>query len=271
MGMGKGWEAPVSTQGREQRLVFGEVAELYDRHRPDYPGAVFDRMVEFGGLSAGDPVLEVGCGTGKATVPLAARGLLVTALEPSPQMARVAVRRTAAMGGVTVVVGSFEEWPLPWSPFRLLTSAQAWHWVDPEVRFTKACRALGARGCLALLWNTPSPADSSEELARAIEDVYRRVAPNLVVGVPGDGDDDRRPEIQASGLFVDVDREVYPWSTVYSAKEYLGLLRTQSNHRLLDPPVLERLLAEIAAVLAVHGDQVHQDYGAFLYLARRRD
>jgi hypothetical protein len=29
---------------RERRLVFGEVAELYDRHRPTYPPALIDDL-----------------------------------------------------------------------------------------------------------------------------------------------------------------------------------------------------------------------------------
>ncbi len=44
----------VSAPDREQRLVFGEVAEQYDTYRPSYPDALFDTIVEFGGLRAGD-------------------------------------------------------------------------------------------------------------------------------------------------------------------------------------------------------------------------
>ena len=64
-----------------QRLAFGTVAELYDRHRPGYPPEAIDRLVRAAGLVAGDEVLEVGAGTGKLTVPLARRGLRVLAIE----------------------------------------------------------------------------------------------------------------------------------------------------------------------------------------------
>ena len=63
---------------REQRLVFGEVADLYDRSRPGYPASLVDEVVSYAGLTAGDAVLEVGCGTGKATVPFAAREFVRT-------------------------------------------------------------------------------------------------------------------------------------------------------------------------------------------------
>ncbi|HVC23203.1 MAG TPA: class I SAM-dependent methyltransferase [Candidatus Dormibacteraeota bacterium] len=256
---------------REQRLVFGEVAELYDRYRPGYPEAAFDRIMEFSRLRAGQRALEVGSGTGRATVPLARRGLLVTALEPSQEMARVLRRNTAAFPGVAVEEASFEGgWQIA-EPFPLLVSAQAWHRVRAETRYVEAYRVLRPGGCLALLWNT---ADSSKPgnpvLEAAVEDVYRREAPGLASRVPGDIDEDRRTEIGASGGFDQVTREIYSWSTTYSGDEFVGLLQTQSNHRLLDPAVRDRLLTGIAEVVAAHGDEFPQGYRCCLYLARRR-
>ena len=52
---------------RPRRLVFGEVAELYDSVRPSYPDALVDDVLAFAGAGPGDPALEVGAGTGKAT------------------------------------------------------------------------------------------------------------------------------------------------------------------------------------------------------------
>ena len=100
--------AGVSDTEREQRLVFGEVAEQYDACRPSYPDALFDTIIEFGGLQRGDRALEIGAGTGKATTGFVARGLDVHALEPSPEMA--AVLRTK---GVEVEETLFESWAPP--------------------------------------------------------------------------------------------------------------------------------------------------------------
>ena len=59
---------------REQRLVFGEVAEQYDRARPTYPDAVFTDALAYAAFVDGERVLEVGAGTGKATAGWAAAG-----------------------------------------------------------------------------------------------------------------------------------------------------------------------------------------------------
>src|ERR671933_454382 len=62
---------------RRLRTTFEEVPELYERARPLYPPELFDDLVAYAGLEAGSRVLEIGCGTGQATLPLAERGLAV--------------------------------------------------------------------------------------------------------------------------------------------------------------------------------------------------
>src|ERR1700742_1269450 len=95
---------------RERRLVFGEVAELYDRHRPTYPAELVDDLVALAGLDGSRPVLEVGAGTGKATVLFASRGIPVIAVEPSAEMAAVAARNAGAAGTVEIEQSDFEAW-----------------------------------------------------------------------------------------------------------------------------------------------------------------
>jgi ubiquinone/menaquinone biosynthesis C-methylase UbiE len=61
---------------RPLRASFDDVAERYDRARPGYPAELFDDLAALTGLRAGDRVLEIGPGTGQATLPLARRALL---------------------------------------------------------------------------------------------------------------------------------------------------------------------------------------------------
>jgi SAM-dependent methyltransferase len=257
---------------REQRLVFGEVADQYDRARPSYPDALLDDIVAYAGLHDGDRVLEVGCGTGKATVPFAAREFGVVALEPDPDMAAIA-RRNCSHLGVTIENTSFEEWHASPASFEVVMSAQAWHWVQPEIRLIKAHDLLVPSGALALFWNRSEWPDSP--LTRAIDEVYERVVPALAARTPGRSPQDlgRRAcidELDASPLFGDLELHAHPWTTSYDTEGYLELLDTQSDHRLLDPERRARLFEGIAEAIESEGGTLPAPYVADLYVARRR-
>src|SRR5690348_11321955 len=75
--------------GSSLRSIFDEAAELYDRARPGYPTALFDDLAGLADLGPGRRVLEIGCGTGQASVPLAARGCALVCVELGPGMAAV--------------------------------------------------------------------------------------------------------------------------------------------------------------------------------------
>jgi 2-polyprenyl-3-methyl-5-hydroxy-6-metoxy-1,4-benzoquinol methylase len=74
---------------RERARLFDREAEGYDLHRPRYPAEVVDAVL--GPDPAGLDVLDVGCGTGIATRPMADRGARVLGVEAAPGMAAVAL------------------------------------------------------------------------------------------------------------------------------------------------------------------------------------
>jgi SAM-dependent methyltransferase len=272
---------------RERRLVFGEVADVYDRVRPSYPAALIDRIVALSGIEADDVAVEVGAGTGKATELVAARGVRIDAIEPSPEMAAELRTRVARFGDqVRVHEASFETWEPPpgLEHAALVYAAQSWHWVEPGSRVELAAAALRAGGWLALWWNRPAPRD--DQLRRDLDAAYERVAPVLVEAgshnrVPGPGSGSTTPpgetsrraeaadELGTDRRFELIVTEEFPWRRWYPTTDYLALLTTYSDHRMLDPDVLDRLLDEVAAVLDSHGGGIDHGYETLLVAARR--
>ena len=138
----------------DQRLAFGRVADLYDRARPSYPHAVVDELLDFAKLRPPATILEVGAGTGKATVLLAERGFAVLGLEPSHEMASLARAKCAQYPGVEIIETGFERWH-PREQLPALVCAGAWHWISPALRYQLAYAALVPGGTLAAIWTFP--------------------------------------------------------------------------------------------------------------------
>ncbi len=252
-----------------RRLSFGGVAELYDRSRPSYPPALVDAVLEFAGAGEGDRALEVGAGTGKATVLFLERGLQVVAIEPSAEMAAVAGRNSAGYENVTIEQIEFERWRPDGRPFRLVFSAQAWHWVKPDPGFGAARAVLEPGGALAVFWNRPDW--GATELGDALGAAYRRsgdgggdlMDPNSP-GEPGDW----FSEIEDTLGFGGAEERTYRWGATYTTAQYVDLLGTQSANLVLEPAKRERLLTDIAGVIGDHGGRFELSYLTRLCLAR---
>ena len=251
------------TAEREQRLIFGEVADEYDAFRPSYPEEVFDVIAEYGDLHVGDRALEIGAGTGKATTKIAARGFAVTALEPSPEMAAVLRAK-----GIDPIVTTFESWPLERGAFHLVYAAQAWHWVLGDDRYQRVAACLAPGGVVALFWNQGGEWDGA--LGAANDAAYEQHAPHLTRVVRQWDMDEVLEQFAATPGLADPAKRTVTWSRSYTRAEWEALLGTHSDHRILPDEQRRRLHAAIGDVIDAHGGTVEVTYDVNIYLARRR-
>jgi SAM-dependent methyltransferase len=254
------------TQGDRERLrsTFDQAAELYDRVRPRYPPALFDDLAELTGVGPDSRVLEIGPGTGQATIPLAERGCRIVAVELGPQLAAVARRKLARFPAVEVVTAVFESWPLPSEPFDLVLAATAFHWIDPAVRVAKAADALRPGGWLATV-ATHHVAGGDESFFARAQDCYVRwdpaTAPEGVdlpaaASIPASSE-----ELDRSRRFGPAQFRRYEWDQSYTTTGYLEVLHTYSGHRDLDPEARTGLLDCIARLIDIgYGGRITKHY-----------
>jgi SAM-dependent methyltransferase len=273
------WEPslPSMSDDREElRQTFEAAAALYQRARPDYPPALFEDLIELTGLRPGDRLLEIGCATGKATLPLAARGFRITCIELGRELAGAARRNLAAFPDVTVVHTAFESWDAAATePFDLVFAATAWHWVDPEVRYRKAWEALRPGAHLAFWGATHVIPDDADPFFQELQAVYEEIGEGLPADAvwprPGELPTDQA-EIEATGLFEQVEVRHYDWAVDYDAHSYIDLLNTFSGHIAMQPWQRDRLYSEIRRRLGERREQrVRRHWGAVLHVVRRRD
>lgn len=233
------------------RDTFDAVAAEYDAVRPPYPDELFDDLTGVVG-GAGQRILEVGCGSGQATASLLGCGWEVVAVDPGAELIALAKTR---LSGVEFHVGRFETFAPEPASFRLVTSAQAWHWIDPAVSFPKAAMALQPGGWLAIFGHVPlSP---PPEVLKVLEPIYAEIAPDLWRPPPQAWylpEGPVRTLFDASGLFGPVTRKAYAWSERVTASGFVRQLRTRSDYNVIAQEQRDRLLAEVEKALAPLGE-----------------
>jgi len=252
--------------------MFDTAAEMYDRARPAYPEFLIDYVIAGTGLRPGDRVLEVGCGTGQATVALAQRGLGITCIEAGPSLAAIARRNLAEYADSDVINSRFEDWPAR-PDFDAVMAATSWHWLDPATSYAKAAAALRPGGMLAIWMVTHVFPEGGDPIFYEIQDVYDEIGeglpPDREYTKPGELWS-RRKEIEGSGLFELVAEREFDWETSYDADGYIDLLNTYSGHITMQDWQKDRLFGEFRRRLSLRPDgRLRRHFGSMVSVARK--
>lgn len=258
---------------RSRRTTFEEMADLYNEIRPNYPESLVDAIITLSGIPQGGRILEIGCGTGQATESFARRGYAMVAVELGERLAAFAAQNLKAYPKVTVVNASFEDWPLEKKAFDLVISADAFHWIPPQIGYPKIAQALKETGAAALFWNLPAPQETA--LAQNIVAIYREL-----------GLEDANPEgknavtsdfvihnilgnFEEAGVFDTPMTRLYDQATqTLTSEQHIKLLRTFSGHRDIPHDLRETLYQKIDEAIIQAGGMIELHQKVVLVLAK---
>jgi len=248
--------------------LFDAWAGEYDRFRPSYPDSAINDVVRLSGLTPLSRLLEVGCGTGKATVKFASRGFAVDCVDPGDRLVRFARRNCRSWPRVSFTLGRFEDVLLRPRSYDLVFSAQAFHWVEPRIRLKKAGSLLPRGGSLALIYNFPAPPRGPllRTLASAIEE---ESSGELAAWSYEDEVARWTEEISRCRLFSGLTVRRHRWLKRYSAEEYIGLFRTFSDFLILRKSLQRKVTEIIQRTIETNGGCVRRPYECVLIHARR--
>jgi len=255
------------------RTTFNSEAELYRAVRPQYPDELFDALIDKTKLSSDAKLLEIGPGTGQATEPLAKRGYNITAVELGSDLAEVAQNHLAKYENVKVVTGAFEEIAFEPQTFDLIYAATAFHWIKPEVKFSRPYDVLKEEGHLAIIGTNHVSDEQGDEFFFASQPIYKKYKPG------GKHDDNfrlkRTDELTADkvdeSFFTPVFFHAFPYVVWYSAKEYAQLLNTYSPTISMEPNQRAGFLQDIEKLIEEKfGGSIQKHFAMTLTIAKKK-
>jgi protein-L-isoaspartate O-methyltransferase len=209
--------------------AFDECADKYHGARLRYPDTLFSDLAAMVAAGPGNDILEVGAGSGGATVVLASAGFSVHCIEPSRRMASVLKLNCSAFQAVKVSTTSFEHWR-PRSQYSALVAAQSWHLIDPASRLLKAAQVIRQGGLIALLWSQP-PQPVDNELRVALDNLFTTYEGNLAAA-PGSKPTPmpHHPSLSTSPYFAARPPRIYVTSNRITHRSYMKILETYPEY-----------------------------------------
>lgn len=254
-------------------LKFGEDPELYDFARPPYPEPLFAWLRERCGLGPHSDCLEIGAGTGHATLPVLATPVrYLLAIEPDARLAG-RLREKTTDPCLTIEVARFENVSLFPRHFNFAFAAMSMHWLPRMKALGRVRETLRPGGAFAMWWNVYHDDANRDAIGNATAALFNGIEqdPNATNGRPAFALDtaSRLGELRTAG-FVDAEHRLFRQDITFSPERLSALYATFSRVRMAPEADRQRLLLEIERIVRDDfGGCVTRSIIASAYCARR--
>jgi SAM-dependent methyltransferase len=157
-------------------------------------------------------------------------------------------------------------------PFDLVLAITAWHWLDPAVRYQRAAAALKPGGILAFSTSEHAFPPGYDPFFEQIQDCYEAIGVGRLPWPPPPPESiaDAHAEIEQSGLFDHVCVIRRLWTEEFTADEHVALMRTASDHQLMEPVKREWLFDQMRRLVQARPEgRILKHNLTLVHLARR--
>ena len=259
---------------KELGATFDTEASKYDKMRPGYADELFQAIFEYVKIGEGSRVVEVGSGSGQATLPVLKTGCELTSVEYGENFSKILMEKFGGYKGFKVITGKFEDVDLEDDAYDLVFSATAFHWVPEEIGYPKVYSALKPDGAFARFANRPRNSQNAPELAEidALYEEYYNKAYDIKSGTKKWFTEEKAKEISqipAKYGFTDITYKLFYRERVFTADEYIQLLGTYSDHIAIEETIRNEFFSKIAAAINRHGGKIIISDTMDLELARK--
>ncbi len=133
---------------------FRTAAKHYLAGRQAYAPRLIDMVAGLVGLNSQQRVLDLGCGPGILAGAFAPLVREVLAVDPEPEMLRIAQTEFGGAGGIVFRQGSSFDLSREWGRFRLVTMGRSFHWMDRAETLRRLDGMIEPGGAVALFDST---------------------------------------------------------------------------------------------------------------------
>lgn len=222
-------------------------AKRYDQTRPTPPLVLIDILTQLIHTPCPNLVVDLGCGTGRSTMIWNERAVRVIGIEPSEPMRNVAIQNLAAHISATTIsyqAGVAHQTGLESNSVDIITSAQAFHWMEPTATLAEIARILRPGGVFAA-YDYSWPPTIHWEIDQIFQEVDQRFEHLIATrGTPterpGWAKEQHLARMQQSGLFQHTQELVLHHCEYGDANRFIGLILSSGySHHLKHGTVTE--------------------------------
>jgi len=238
---------------------FDVFADNYHSVRPGYPTQLFADIKEHSGINSRSELLEIGAGSGIATVELAKFGCRVVAIEPGSHLAVIAREQTKTFGNVQVLEKAFEKFQTA-DKFDAILAFTAFHWLGEGDRFRQVFDLLKKSGSLILVWN--SFFQSNSPVAVEVNGAYGQFLPDIYPGELTISEinegvlsklNQREREVVENPIFWPIFLRRYLTTYNYDSQTYSKLLNTFPKIIEIEKEKRQKFLEHISGIIKQYG------------------
>ncbi len=250
--------------------TFDNASQDYDTTRPLYVRGIYDEIFRYKPVGEESRVLEIGIGSGKATLPILEKGCRLQAVEPGDSLADIAEQRFEKYERFSLYRQRLEDFRERPESFDLIYSATAFHWIPEEYGYRRVYELLKKGGAFARFAYHAGPDQGRKALSREIQDLYREyMSHEDAPGEYGEDDAAETARIAEKYGFSDITYRLYHTEKDFSADGYLKLLRTYPDHMRLEEEKRRKLFDGIHRLIQMNGGVITVYYTMDLQLARK--
>lgn len=234
--------------------TFNSVYSEYDKWRPTYVKDLYDDIFQAKEINSSSNVLEIGIGTGQATLPILETGCSLTAIELGNQLAEFSKYKFENYEKFNIENLAFQDFQRPSNSFDLIFSASAFHWIPEDIGYSKVFDILKSGGVFARFANHPYKDKKRNNIHLAFRNIYAKYLPGSL------GEDEyseenakTRADIAYKYGFIDISYKLYHRTRTFTADEYVLLLGTYSNNIAIEETTRMKFFNEIRDAINDNG------------------